>query len=179
MADVVYIDTKADQAALAFSQLSSHTAEFVNRRLSIAERKQLREGLSRTRCATDEQRRAAYRALARAVARGTEWPVPASHDEADCPFTPLGLQPRFAVVDVLDRIAHREPIQVVVTLCHLGPDVRDEIWGRLKPDTKARVKPHLNEVHLVSLAKTRDYARDINSRLSRAIRFPSKDRAGR
>ena len=176
MADGVYIDSIADQAALAFSKLSTSTAEIVNRRLSIAERKLLREGLCRTRGATDAQRDAAFRALARAVQKGLEWPVPAAHDEADCPFTPIGLQPRFQVIDVLERIAHRDPMQAVVTLCHLGAGIRDEIWERLTPETRAVIKPRLNEVHLVSTAKTKDYARDINVRLSRAIRFPSKSR---
>jgi len=174
MADDVYIDSVADQAALAFSKLSTNTAEIVNRRLSIGERKLLREGLARTRGATDAQRDAAFRALGRAVLKGLEWPVPSAHDEADCPFTPIGLQPRFLVVDVLERIAHRDPIQAVVTLCHLGPDVRDEIWGRLTPQARAIIKPRVHEVHIVSTAKTKDYARDVNARLSRAIRFPSK-----
>src|SRR4051794_32339056 len=81
--------SKTDQAALAFSLLSAKCAEVVNRRLSVGERMRLREGLSRVRDASDEQRHAAIRMLAREVKRGMEWPRPSMHDEADCPFTPI------------------------------------------------------------------------------------------
>jgi len=49
----------ADRAALAFSLLPTRTADLVNRRLTVAERKRLREGLTRTRDATDAERHAA------------------------------------------------------------------------------------------------------------------------
>jgi len=70
--------SKVDRAALAFSVLSTNCASDVNRRLSISERMRLREGLTRVRDASDEQRHAAARLLAREVTRGMDWPRPRS-----------------------------------------------------------------------------------------------------
>ena len=165
-----------DLAALAFSVLSSQCAEVVNRRLTIHERARLRDGLSRMRDASDAERAAAVRALAAAVRDGVEWPVPASHDEADCPFTPLASYPRIHLVDVIDRIAVRDPIAAVVALCHLEKQARAEVWGRVSAETRSAVLPRLNEVHLVSVNRTREYAHDINTRLTRAVRTAASRR---
>jgi hypothetical protein len=159
-----------EQAAMAFSMLTPACADVVNRRLTIAERKRLIEALSRVRTASDEERRAAMRRLANAVRTGIDWPRPASHDEADCPFNTINSHQRYRVVEVLDRVAQREPLQVVVTLCHLNGGIRAELWERLSPETHALIVPRLNEVHLVSTVKTKEYARDVNARLTRAIR---------
>src|SRR4051794_35418502 len=166
--DIELPHSTEDLAALAFSLLPLGAAELVNRRLSIAERHRLREGLSRVHNATDEQRGAAVRALASAVRNGMEWPRPSAHDDADCPFNVVGQHPRFRVVDILQRVAAREPLEVVTTLCHLNPSIREELWERLPTGTKALILPRLNEVHLVSTTKTKEYARDINARLARA-----------
>ena len=166
-----------DLAALAFSLLPLAAADVVNRRLSIAERKRLREGLSRMHNASDADRRAAVRLLASTVKQGVDWPRPASHDEHDCPFTPIASHPRFHVVDVLDRMAQRDPIEVVVTLCHLSATTRQDLWDRLSPRTRDIVLPRLQEVHLVSKIKTREYARDVNERLTRAIKSSGRRRA--
>lgn len=80
------------------------------------------------------------------------------------------------MVEVLDRVALREPLQVVVTLCHLNPGIRSELWERLSAETHAAVVPRLNEVHLVSTVKTKEYARDINARLTRVIRSSANAR---
>ncbi|HWS47176.1 MAG TPA: hypothetical protein VN636_15015 [Acidimicrobiia bacterium] len=164
----------ADRAALAFSLLPTRTADLVNRRLTVAERKRLREGLTRTRDATDAERHAAFRALATAVRNGMDWPAPAAHDEADCPFTAIAAHPRSDVVDILERVAVREPLEVAVTLCHLEPFVRDALWERLSPATCSMVTSRLKEVHLVSLAQTSKYASDINARLARSIRYSGR-----
>jgi hypothetical protein len=71
----------------------------------------------------------------------------------------------------------REPLEVVVTLCHVNPTTREELWERLSPQARSQVLPRINEVHLVSMSKTRDYARDMNTRLGRAIRSAGRVRA--
>ena len=165
-----------DLAALAFSLLSTKSAEDVNRRLNIVERSRLREGLARVRDASDEERQAAIRALASAIRTGVDWPRPASHDEADCPFSTISQHERSRVVEVLERVAIRDPIEVVVTLCHLNPAMRTELWERVSSDTRILLLPRLQEVHLVSVTKTREYARDINTRLKGAIRASTSRR---
>jgi hypothetical protein len=162
--------SNADLAALAFSVLSSSCAEVVNRRLTIAERAQLREALSRNTSASDVDRQAAVRKLAAAIRNGFEWPRPPTHDDADCPFGPIASHPRFRVLDVLERVASREPLEVIVTLCHLHADIRQELFDRLSPETRELVVARINEVHLVTTHQTREYARDINSRLKGALR---------
>jgi hypothetical protein len=159
-----------DRAALAFSLLPTSAAEVVNRRLSISERVRLREALSRNHNAPDEHRVIAMKMLAHAVRRGVEWPRPSAHDERDCPFTVLGSHPTTQVVDVLDRIAVREPLEVAVALCHLSDEVREGIWSNLSSDTRSSVLPELDYVHNVSLTRTRMFARDLDERLSREIR---------
>jgi hypothetical protein len=67
-------------------------------------------------------------------------------------------------------VAQREPLEVIVTLCHLPEDVRQELFDRLSAASRAAIMPRINEVHLVSTQKTREYARDINSRLKGALR---------
>jgi hypothetical protein len=74
---------------------------------------------------------------------------------------------------VLERVARRDALEVVVTLCHLGDDVRQDIWERFRPDTRGLLLPRLDEVHLLSAARTREYARSINDRLQRSARRAS------
>ena len=68
------------------------------------------------------------------------------------------------------RAARRDGLEVVVTLCHLRENARQEIWDQLAPETRAFLLPRLDQVHLTSTATTREYARDINARLLRAAR---------
>ncbi len=159
-----------DRAALAFSLLPRNAADLVNRRLSITERVKLRDALSRNHHAPDEHRLIAMRMLAHAVRRGVEWPRPSVHDERDCPFMVMAAHPIARAVDVLDRIAIREPLEVAVALCHLNDELRDRIWSSLSSDTRASVAPQLDYVHNVSTTRTRMFARDLESRLSREIR---------
>jgi hypothetical protein len=98
------------------------------------------------------------------------FPRPAAHDHRDCPFHPIGAQPRNHVVEVLERVARRDPLEVVVTLCHLDEEVRQSIWEHFRPDTRALLLPRLDEVHLLSVARTREYARSMNDRLQRSVR---------
>jgi hypothetical protein len=163
----------ADRAALAFSILSARTADRVNRRLTVSERLRLRDALARTSNASDEERFAAVRLLARSVRRGMEWPRPSIHDDADCPFHVVLNHPTARVIDILERIAEREPLEVAVTLCHLPPEPRATLWNAMTSEAHAAVIPALDEVHGVSTTRTRAYARDINARLSRAIRTSS------
>jgi len=133
--------------------------------------------LSRMRDATDEQRYAAARLLAREVKRGMEWPRPSMHDEADCPFNVVASHSRPRAIEVFERVAAREPLEVAVALCHLSAQVRDEIWNELSPGARNSVMPILDAVHLVSNVATRSYARDIEQRLGRAMRRVSRSGA--
>lgn len=159
-----------DRAALAFNLLPVGFADAVNDRLTVTERLRLRDATARMRDATDQARVEAIRALVASVRRGVVFPRPAAHDDRDCPFHPVADQPRARVVDVLERIARRDGLEVVVTLCHLREDVRQEIWDQLAPETRAFLLPRLDQVHLMSAASTREYARDINARFLRAAR---------
>jgi len=169
-------ETGVERAALAFSLLPVVFADAVNDHLSIAERQRLRDGIARVREASDHARVEAIRALVAAVRRGVVFPRPAAHDDNDCPFNPVASQPRQRVIDVLERVARRDALEVVVTLCHLPDDVRQELWEGLSPDTRALLLPRLEEVHLMSTTRTREYARDINSRLTRAARHNATGR---
>jgi hypothetical protein len=161
-----------DRAALAFSVLPTRCAETVNQRLTLSERVRLREGLSRVRECSDSQRLDAFRALARAVDRGFQWPRPSVHDETDCPFRiAVEQHPRARAIEVLERTTRRDALEVAVTLCHLPGALRDELWSALSTDARGAVIPALDEVHTVSTVRTRAYARDIATRLSRSIRF--------
>jgi hypothetical protein len=160
-----------DRAALAFSLLPANTAEVVNRRLSVGERMRLREGLARMRDASDARRMTAIRALAQSVQRGLEWPRPSVHDESDCPFNIVVNQPRALIVDMLERIAAREPLEVAVTLCHLPAEPREMLWQAFSAEARSAVLATLDQVHFVSTVRTRSYARDITARLSRERRL--------
>jgi hypothetical protein len=159
-------DSNVDRAALAYSLLPVRYADEVNHHLSITERQRLRDGLARVRDAGDYARVEAVRALGAAVRRGVVFPRPPGHDEHDCPFRPLESQPRRHVVDVLERLARRDGLEVVVTLCHLSDDVRRELWNGLDSETRAFLTPRLAEVPLVRPNRTREYARDVNARVA-------------
>lgn len=163
-------DSGIDRAALAYSLLPVRYADEVNLHLSITERQRLRDGLARVRDAGDYVRIEAIRALGAAVRRGVVFPRPPGHDDHDCPFQPLESQPRQRVVDVLERLARRDALEVVVTLCHLRDDVRRGLWEGLAVDTRVFLTPRLAEVPLVRPGRTRDYARDVNARLGRPPR---------
>ncbi len=166
-----------ERAALAFSVLPTRCVDVVNKRLTISERMRLREALSRVRDASDGQRLDAFRALATAVDRGFQWPRPSVHDEADCPFRIVESHPRARVVEMLERVAAREALEVAVTFCHLSGELREELWNALSTDAHGAIITALEDVHAVSTVRTRAYARDITTRLSRAIRFSRSARA--
>ena len=163
-------DSGIDRAALAYSLLPVRYADAVNDHLSIAERQRLRDGIARVREASDQTRVDAIRALVAAVRKGVVFPRPAAHDDKDCPFHPVAEHPRQRVVDVLERVARRDALEVVVTLCHLPEAARQELWDGLSPDTRALLLPRLEEVHLMSSTRTREYARDMLARLTRSAR---------
>jgi hypothetical protein len=161
----------SDRAALAFSVLPSSAAEVVNRHLTIGERIRLREGLARNRDAPDSERYAAMKTLAAAVrSGGMIWPRPSLHDDADCPFNIVIKHPPSRVVDVLERVAAREPLEVAVALCHLPEATRTEIWKAMTPAAHEAIANVLDEVHWVSRVSTRAYAKDIATRISRELR---------
>ena len=163
-------DSGLERAALAFSLLPVRFADAVNDHLSITERQRLREGLARVKEASDSTRAEAIRALTAAVRKGVVFPRPSAHDPAHCPFQPVGRHPLDQVVEVLERVSRRDALEVVVTLCHLDDDIRQELWEKFAPDARALLLPRLDEVHLLSTARTREYARSMNERLQRSAR---------
>jgi hypothetical protein len=126
--------------------------------------------------ASDASRAEAIRALTTAVRKGVVFPRPSAHDHANCPFQPVGRYPRDHVVEVLERVARRDLLEVVVTLCHLDEEVRQELWEKLAPETRALLLPRLDEVHLLSAPRTREYARSMNERVQRSARAAMTDR---
>ncbi len=172
--------TGQERAALAYSVLPTNCAEILHRRLNMGERVRLREGLSRTREAPDDERYKAVKMLAEAVrSGGMIWPRPSLHDDADCPFNIVTKHPPARVLEVLERVAAREPLEVAVALCHLPVDARMEIWKRLTPAAHEAVGNVLEEVHWVSRVLTRSYARDITTRISRELRQSTVHRPAR
>jgi hypothetical protein len=170
MESVVLPPSRVDRAALAFSLLSTTCAAKVNRRLSISERMRLREGLTRVKEAPDEQRHAAVLLLAREVKRGLDWPRPSAHDDKDCPFHVVLSHPRSSVVEIFERMVQRDPMKIAVTLCHLPADARAELWAEMSKESQGPIRSALDDVHGVSTIATREMARDLTSRLGRAIR---------
>jgi hypothetical protein len=170
MTDPVLPASGVDRAALAFSILSRPCADVVNKRLSISERIRLREGLTRNRDAPDELRVAAFKTLAHEVRRGLTWPRPSMHDESDCPFMVLTAHPRTRVIDVITRVAGREPLEAAVAMCHLPDAFRADVWAGIATDTQEKIIKHLDEVHGVSNVRSRSYARDLTIRINQATR---------
>ncbi len=161
-------ESAVDRAALAYSLLPLRFADAINDHLTAGERQVLREATARVRDASDQARMDAIRALVTSVRRGVVFPRPAAHDDDHCPFQPVGRHPRARVVEVLERVARRDGLEVVVTLCHLKEEIRRELWDGLAPETRAFLLPRLDQVHLTSPATSREYARDMNARLQRA-----------
>ena len=74
-------------------------------------------------------------------------------------------------LDVLQRLAQRDPLEAAVTLCHLPEKERTDLWNAMSAEVHASVSIALNDVHGVSTTRTRGYARDIAARLSRSMRI--------
>jgi hypothetical protein len=127
--------------------------------------------------ATEDERLEALRALVAAVRHGVVFPRPAAHEEANCPFHRVALYPQTDIIEMLERISTREPMEVAVTLCHLSRDLQREIWQKLSTEMRGILVPLLEVVYDVGRAKTREYARDVNIRLSRLAYQPSSTRA--
>jgi hypothetical protein len=161
-------ESGVDSAALAYSLLPLRFADAINDHLTVSERQALREATARVREASDQARMEAIRALVASVRRGVVFPRPAAHDDDDCPFAPVANHPRARVVEVLERVARRDGLEVVVTLCHLREEIRQELWDGLAPETRALLLPRLDQVHLTSASTSREFARDVNARLARA-----------
>ncbi len=159
-----------------FSLLPTGAADEVAHRLTIVDRVRLREGLSQVRDAPNADRVAAAHALVRAVREGTRWPVPAAHDEADCPFRIVGEHDADIVVPLLERLAVRDALEVAVTLCHLNSDTREVLWEQLDVETRSRVTPVLGEVRSISSVRTRIFARDVAARLTHAVKMSRTNR---
>lgn len=166
-----------ERAALAYSTLPAEFAGAVHDCLPIGDRRKLREGLAQVREATEDERLEALRALVVAVRHGVVFPRPAAHEEANCPFHRVALYPQTEIIEMLERICTREPMEVAVTLCHLDRDMQREIWQQLSTEMRGIVLPLLEVVYDVGRAKTREYARDVNIRLSRLANQPTSTRA--
>jgi hypothetical protein len=145
--------------------------------LPVQDRRKLREGLSQVREATEDERLEALRALVVAVRHGVVFPRPAAHEEANCPFHRVALYPPTEIIEMLERICTREPMEVAVTLCHLSRDMQRDIWQQLTAEMRGIILPLLEEVYDIGRAKTREYARDVNIRLSRLANQPMSTRA--
>lgn len=61
-------------------------------------------------------------------------------------------------------------MEAAVTLCHLPARVQQQLWSALTIETRALIVPLLEDVHALSAANTREYARDVRIRLSQLDR---------
>jgi hypothetical protein len=159
------------RAALAFSVLPTPHADAIAHLLSMRERVRLREGLAQVRDAADGERIAALHDLVRATRHGVDWPVLAAHNEGDCPFHCVDGHPPERVTAVFEQLAERQPMTVAVALCHLPPDTRTELWGKLAARARAQVTLQVPDVSYVGVVRTRILAREVAARLARAAKI--------
>ena len=176
-AEKVLPESGSERAALAYSMLSTRCADEVARRLERdraleAPRRVVTHPVSNvTRSDSPPSTSSPAR-----CARVCSFPCRAHTTRPSCPFRIVESHPRRHVIDVLERVAVREPLQAAVTLCHLSRAMRDELWAQLGVDARSAVISELDAVPGISSARTRIYARDITARLGRAIRNTSGGR---
>ena len=180
MEEQVELTAGVRRAALAFSALPTLHADTLSSRLSAVERMRLRNGLSSTRDASFEERRAALGLLVSATRAGVPWEAPALHDAADCPFRCVEGHPWEAVAKTLETIADHRPLHAAVALCHFDESARDEVWSRMSVKVRGDVIVRLSEVPSVSSARTRAFARELDARLNPVVQLePGRASAGR
>jgi len=153
------------RAALAFSALSTFQADSIQGRLRPRDRARLRAGLLQVRSATVDERRAALDLLVQAARRGVEWKTPATHDPADCPFRIVESFPREEVVKVMERMAGHRPLHAAVALCHIDPNVRNDLWRRMTAESRSNIVIEVPAVSTVSAGRSRAFARELQSAL--------------
>ena len=156
------------EAALAFSAMSTFQADSISGRLRPRDRARLRAGLVQIRGASADERRAALQKLAHATRKGVPWITPAAHDPADCPFRCVETHTPVDVARTFERIAYRTPLHIAVAMCHLEPQIRDEIWRYVPMHTRGDIVDCLQEVPTVSAGRTRAYARELRATLETA-----------
>ena len=153
-------------AALAFSAMPTRAALNISSRLTLAERSQLRDGLTQVRAAGENERLEAVSALVRAVHDGVGFPSPARHDEAKCPFRRIEATASEEVAAVLASCALTQPVMVATALCHLGPKYRADVWSRLDHEERSAVRPTLSQIPGMSATRTAMYALDLRDRIA-------------
>jgi hypothetical protein len=154
------------RAALAFSAMPTRAALNISSRLTLFERSQLREGLSRIHEIGEKERREAVDALVRAVHAGVGFPAPAVHDESKCPFRRVESTPAAEVASVLASCALTQPLIAATALCHLRASYRSEVWGQLGSDERAAIRPTLSQIPTLSPTRTAMYALDLRDRIA-------------
>jgi hypothetical protein len=155
-----------ERAALAFSAMPTRAALKISARLTLVERTQLREGLSRIHDIGENERREALNALVRAVHAGVGFPAPAPHDEAKCPFRRVESTPAAEVAPVFAACAQTQPLVAATALCHLRPSYRSEVWGLLSAAERAAIQPTLSQIPGLSATRTAMYALDLRDRIA-------------
>jgi hypothetical protein len=155
------------RAALAFSVLRTDHADTIAQRLTMRERVRLRDGLSRVRAADDGERIAALHDLVRAIRNEVVWPMPAAHNEADCPFRCVDAYPHETVATILEQLTRQQPLLVAVALCHLDEETRADLWPRFGSEARTQLLIALEEVPRIGPGRTRGFARDLQARLVR------------
>lgn len=154
------------QAALAFSAMSTRAAREISSRLTLVERNRLREGLSRVRQVGESERREAVNALVRAVHAGVGFPAPPPHDEVKCPFRRIESTPADELATVLASCALTNPLLVATALCHLGATCRAEVWSRLSLEQRGAVRLTLSRIPDMSATSAAMYALDLRDRIA-------------
>jgi len=162
-AEVAPVPAGTRRTALAFSALPAYHADEISHLLSLRERVRLRAGLSQIVEASSEERRAALMALVQATRTGPEWPSPAAHDYATCPFRDIEARPYALVAPALESLAKHRPLHVAVALCHLNKDTRLALWNRLSRDAKALIIVTLPDVPTFNDTRTRLVARALDA----------------
>jgi hypothetical protein len=127
----------------------------------------LRDGLSRVRTADDGERIAALHDLVRAIRNEVVWPMPAAHNEADCPFRCVDSYPTDTVANVLEQLTRQQPLLVAVALCHLDEKTRADLWPRFGSEARTQLLIALEDVPRIGAGRTRGFARDLQARLVR------------
>ncbi len=155
------------RAALAFSAMPTRAALNISSRLTLVERSQLREGLSRIHEIGEQERREAVDALVRAVHAGVGFPSPAAHDEAKCPFRRVESTPAAEVASVLGSSrAHAAVDRGDRVVSSPRASYRSEVWGQLGSAERAAIRPTLSQIPTLSPTRTAMYALDLRDRIA-------------
>ena len=64
---------------------------------------------------------------------------------------------------------------MAVTLCHLTPTYREDIWRRLSGDLRVEVRRELPHIDRTTSTRTKQYAAEVKAATDRMIRIQGRE----